>query len=259
MPTALITGASSGIGAVYARRLAGRGHDLVLVARTTEKLETLAAELRAAYGIRTEIITADLTDASQRQTVENRLRDGSPIDVLVNNAGDNIAGTIAETKPADLERLVTLNVTVPTLLASAAASCMAQRGAGTIINIGSVVGFMPEHFSGIYAATKSYILTVSQSLSAELGTKGVHVQAVVPAATRTAIWERNGVDANTLPNLMEVDDLVDAALVGLDRNELVTIPPLGDEVLWQNLESARHGLLSGLGGTKPAERYRLEK
>ncbi|KQN78265.1 SDR family oxidoreductase [Devosia sp. Leaf64] len=259
MSTALITGASSGIGAVYARRFASRGHDLVLVARTTQKLEDLAAELRAAYGVKVEFLTADLINATQRQTVENRLRDGSPIDVLVNNAGDNIAGTIAETKPVDLEKLVTLNVTVPTLLAAAAASGMARRGTGTIINIGSVVGFMPEHFSGIYAATKSYILTLSQSLATELGSEGVHVQAVVPAATRTAIWERSGVDANTLPNLMEVDDLVDAALVGLDRKELVTIPPLGDEALWQNLESARHGLLGGLGGTKPAERYRLQK
>lgn len=259
MSTTLITGASSGIGAVYARRFAARGHDLVLVARTTSKLETLAAELRAAYGIKTEILTADLTEATQLETVAERLRSGAPIDMLVNNAGDNIAGAFADAKPADLEKLVTLNVTVPTLLASAAAGAMVKRGAGTIINIGSVVGFMPEYFSGIYAATKSYILTFSQSLAAEVGAKGVYVQAVLPAATRTDIWERNGVDVNTLPNLMEVDDLVDAALVGLDRKELVTMPPLGDEALWQTLEGARQGLLGGLGGTKPAERYRTAK
>lgn len=146
MSTALITGASSGIGAVYARRFAARGHDLVVVARSTDKLHVLAAELRAAHDITVEVLSADLTDAAQRQAVETRLRDGAPIDVLVNNAGDNIAGTIAETKPSDLEKLVTLNVTVPTLLASAAAGGMALRGAGMIINIGSVVGFMSEHF-----------------------------------------------------------------------------------------------------------------
>jgi len=255
MTTALITGASSGIGASYARRLAARGYDLTLVARSTAKLEDLGAELSGLHGTRVDILTADLTDASQLGRVEERLRSGAAIDLLVNNAGDSLAGTFTTAQPADLDRLIKLNVTAPTLLASAAVGGMVERGQGAIINVGSVVGLLPEYFAGIYSATKSYILTFSQGLGAEVGPKGVYVQAVLPAATRTEIWDRAGVDVNSLQNVMEVDDLVDAALAGFDRKEAVTIPPLGELGLWEALEKARFGLAPGFSGT-PAERYR---
>lgn len=255
MSTALITGASSGIGAVYARRLAARGNDLVLVARSASKLATLAADLRTAHGVAVEVIAADLTDGTQLTTVTARLRAGAPVDILINNAGAALLGDFTTADPARMEELLALNVTAPTLLASAAIGGMVQRGTGTIVNIGSVVSLMPEAFAGIYAATKSYVLTLSQGLSAEAGPKGVHVQAVLPAATRTEIWERAGADVNQIPNVMEVEDLVDAALVGLDRREAVTIPPLANADLWTALESARASLPSGLGGA-PAERYR---
>ena len=255
MSTALITGASAGIGATYARRLAARGYDLTIVARTTAKLEQLAAELTSAHGIKVEILTADLTDAAQLAKIADRLRTGAPIDLLINNAGDSLPGTFTTTQPADLDWLIQLNITAPTLLASAAVAGMIERGHGSIVNVGSATALLPEYFPGIYPATKAYILTFSQGLAAEVGPKGIYVQAVVPAATRTAIWDRSGVDVDNLPNVMEVDDLVDAALVGFDRKEAVTVPPLGDLSLWQAYETARLSMGPNISGT-PAERYR---
>ncbi|WGD32231.1 SDR family oxidoreductase [Ancylobacter sp. WKF20] len=255
MSTALITGASGGIGAVYARHLAARGHDLVLVARSTEKLEALASELRAAHAVAVEIITADLTVSADLSRVEQRLRVGTPVDLLVNNAGAALLGSFSDADPDKMEQVLSLNVTAPTRLASAAVGAMVARGTGAIINIGSVVSLMPAYFPGIYAATKAYILTLSQGLAAEFGPKGVYVQAVLPAATRTDIWAKAGADIDQIPNVMEVDDLVTAALVGFDRREPVTIPPLADAGLWDALENARAIFPSGLGGA-PAERYR---
>jgi uncharacterized protein len=223
MTIALVTGASSGIGAVYARRLAARGHDLVLVARATDRLNTLATELRNAHGIAVEVITADLVDGSQLEPVLRRLR---------------------------------LNVIAPTLLASAVVGRMVERGNGAIINIASVLALLPEYSRGIYPATKSYLMTLSQGLAAEVASKGVYVQAVLPAATRTEIYERAGGDASKVPNVMEVEDLVDAALVGFDRKELVTIPPVPDVAAWDAFEKARGVLAAGFGNSKPAARYR---
>jgi short-subunit dehydrogenase len=253
MPTALITGASAGIGAVYARRFASRGYKLVLVARSKQKLEDLAADIASTFAVDVEILTADLTHPQQLAAVSERLSKGD-IDVLVNNAGAALLGTFEDSDVTSMERLLALNVTAPTVLASAVVSGMVKRGSGAIINLGSVVSLMPQYFPGIYSATKSYMLTFSQGLAAEVGGKGVYVQAVLPAATRTEIWEKAGADLSQIPNVMEVDDLVDAALVGFDRREAVTIPPLADAGLWDALEQARVVFPSGLGGA-PAARY----
>ena len=256
MTIALITGASSGIGAVYARRLASRGHDLVLVARATDRLETLAAELRQTYGIAVENITADLTDPTQLGTVAERLKAEPSIDILVNNAGAGLLGGFTSADPAAMETLLRLNVVAPTLLASAVIAGMVERGSGSIVNIASVLALLPEYSHGIYAATKSYVLTMSQSLAAEVSSKGVYVQAVLPAATRTEIFERAGGDINRVQNLMEVEDLVDAALIGFDRKELVTIPPVPDVAAWDAFEQARGVLAAGFSNSEPAARYR---
>lgn len=257
MTTALITGASSGIGNVYARRFAARGHDLVLVARATDRLNILADELRAAHGVGIEVITADLTDAGQTETVAQRLRSDPPIDILVNNAGASVSGGFSHADPRALENLLRLNSLTPTLLTVAVLPGMLQRGEGAIINIASVLGLLPEYSHGIYAATKSYVLTMSQSLHAEVGSKGLYVQAVLPAATRTEIYARSGGDISKVPDVMEVDDLVDAALVGFDRRELVTIPPVPDVADWEAFEQARMVLARGFSNAKPAERYRI--
>ncbi|AGO55252.1 3-oxoacyl-[acyl-carrier-protein] reductase FabG [Serratia plymuthica] len=256
MTTALITGASSGIGAVYARRLAARGHDLVLVARATDRLNALAAELRDAHGVNIEVITADLIDGAELEPVLQRLRAEPAIDILVNNAGAAMNGGFTTADPAELYQLLRLNVLAPTLLASAAIAGMVARGQGAIVNIASVLALLPEYAPGIYAATKSYVLTLSQSLSAEVSSKGVYVQAVLPAATRTEIYERAGGDISQVPDVMEVEDLVDAALIGFDRKELVTIPPVPEAATWEAFEQARWALAKGFSNSQPAKRYR---
>jgi short-subunit dehydrogenase len=256
LPTVLITGASSGIGAIYAERFAGRGHDLVLVARDGARLEALAARLREESNVAVEVLRADLTQPNDLSALETRLRDDARIGVLVNNAGMAQSGGFAGQGGEDIERLITLNVTALTRLAAAVAPRFVQSGTGAIVNIGSVVGFAPELGMTIYGATKAFVLYLSQGLHLELAPKGVYVQAVLPAATRTEIWERAGIDVDTLPEVMEVGELVDAALIGFDRRELVTIPPLHVAGRWDALDGARQGLLSDIRQGHAAERYR---
>ncbi len=256
MTIALITGGSSGIGTIYARRLAARGHGLVLVARSADRLRALADELRAAHDVPVDVLVADLTDAAQLELVAERLRADPPIDILVNNAGAGLAGGMAHADPAALESLLRLNALAPTLLTAAVLGGMLARGSGSIVNIASALALLPEYSHGIYAATKSYVMTMSQSLNAEVGDKGIYVQAVLPAATRTEIYDRMGGDISKVPDVMDVEDLVDAALIGFDRRELVTIPPVPDAAIWTAFEHARMNLAQGFSNAEPAERYR---
>lgn len=254
-PTVLITGASTGIGAVYADRFAQRGHDLVLVARDLQRLETLAAKLRSEYSVAIDVLQADLTQLSDLHTVETRLRDDARIGILVNNAGAAQSGNFIEQSTDKVANLVALNTTALVRLASAIAPRLAKAGDGAIINIGSVVGLAPEFGMSVYGATKAFVLFLSQGLSLELSPLGVYVQAVLPAATRTEIWDRAGIDINTLSEIMEVTDLVDAALVGFDRREPVTIPPLHEGERWDTLQTARQGLLAQIRQSAVAQRY----
>lgn len=255
-PAVLITGASSGIGATYADRFARRGHDLVLVARDAARLSSLAERLRKETGVAVDVLPADLTAETDLLRVEARLRDDRRIGVLVNNAGAAGRGGFLDQDPAAAAALVALNVTAPTRLASAVAPRFVKAGTGTIVNIGSVVGLAPEFGMAVYGATKSYMLFLSQGLQRELGPKGVYVQAVLPAATRTEIWERSGRDVNALEGVMEVGELVDAALQGFDRREGVTIPPLPDAGQWQAFEAARVAMVPNFAQAHAAERYR---
>ncbi|WP_130902677.1 SDR family oxidoreductase [Pseudomonas sp. Sample_23] len=254
-PTVLITGASTGIGAVYAARFAQRGHDLVLVARDQARLDNLAAGLRAEHNVNVEVLQADLTQLSDLQSVEARLRDDARIGILVNNAGAAQSGTFIEQSTDSVAQLVALNTTALVRLASAIAPRLAKAGDGAIINIGSVVGLAPEFGMSVYGATKAFVLFLSQGLSLELSPQGVYVQAVLPAATRTEIWDRAGIDINTLTDIMEVGDMVDAALVGFDRREVVTIPPLHEGERWDALQAARQGLLGQIRQSAVAQRY----
>jgi short-subunit dehydrogenase len=256
-PTVLITGASTGIGAVYAERFAQRGHDLVLVARDQARLDALAARLRSEHGVAVEVIPADLTQLSDLTTVEARLRDDARIDILVNNAGAALSGNFIDQSTDSVAQLVALNTTALVRLASAVAPRLAKAGEGAIINIGSVVGLAPEFGMSVYGATKAFVLVLSPGLSLELSPLGVYVQAVLPAATRTEIWDRSGIDINTLNEIMEVGDLVDAALVGFDRREPVTIPPLHEAERWDDLQTARQGLLGQIRQSAVAQRYQI--
>lgn len=252
----LITGASTGIGATYADRFARRGHDLMLVARDQARLEALAARLRADYQVQVEVLRADLSAESDLAGVEARLRQDSEIGILINNAGMGQSGAFLQQDSLSIERLLSLNINAVTRLAAAVAPRLASQGGGAIVNLGSVVGLAPELQMTIYGATKAFVLFLSQGLSLELSASGVYVQAVLPAATRTEIWERSGKDIASLPEVMEVDDLVDAALVGFDRREGVTIPPVQSAQSWETLEAARQALLGDLRQSVVAERYR---
>ncbi len=256
LPNVFITGASSGIGATYAERFARRGHDLVVVARDKERLDALAARLREESGVAVEVLQADLTQPADLSALESRLREDARIGVLINNAGVAQSGGFEQQTAEGIDRLITLNTTALTRLAAAVAPRFVQSGTGAIVNIGSVVGLAPEFGMSIYGATKAFVLFLSQGLHLELSPKGVYVQAVLPATTRTEIWERAGIDVNTLAEVMEVGELVDAALVGFDRRELVTIPPLHVAERWDALDGARQGLLSDLRQAHAAERYR---
>lgn len=255
LPTVLITGASTGIGATYAQRFAARGHDLVLVARDTTRLNALAQQLRTHHAIAVDVLPADLTQAADLAAVETRLRDDARIGVLINNAGMGQSGGFVQQTAERIEQLIALNTTAPTRLAAAAAARFVQAGTGAIVNIGSVVGLAPELGMTLYGATKAFVQFLSQGLSLELSAKGVYVQAVLPAATRTELWGRVGIDVNALKESMDVDSLVDAALVGFDRRELVTIPPLQVAERWSALEKARQGLMSDLRQSQVAARY----
>jgi short-subunit dehydrogenase len=255
-PAVLITGASTGIGAVYADRFAKRGHDLVLVARDRTRMEALAERLRREAGVAVDILKADLTDAVDLAQVEARLRDDGRIGILVNNAGAAAHGGFLEQSPDDVAKLISLNTTALTRLAAAVAPRFAKAGEGAIINIASVVALAPEFGLTVYGATKAFALFLTQGLHLELGPKGVYVQAVLPASTRTEIWERSGRDVNTLQGVMEVDELVDAALVGFDRRETITIPPLPDAGQWEALNAARLAMLPNFAQEHAATRYR---
>lgn len=256
--TALITGASTGIGAVYADRLARRGYDLVLVARDEARLSALAERLGRETGRKVEWLKADLTAKTDLALVEQRLREDESLTVLVNNAGMSVAGTLVEGDIDRCQTMIELNVIAPTRLAAAAARNFAARKQGAIINIASVLALAPELFNGSYSGTKAYVLNLSLSLQKELEAAGVRVHAVLPGATRTEIWARAGVNVDGFPPemVMEVDDMVDAALAGFDQGELVTIPSLPDPADFERYSAARLALGPNLSRNRPAERYR---
>lgn len=257
--SALITGASSGIGAVYADRLAGRGYDLVLVARDAARLQAVAERIRHERGVTVETVTADLTVKEDMLRIEQRLRSDDSITALVNNAGIALSGDLLDADPDSLENLIRLNVLAPSRLALAALPGFVTRGQGTLINISSVLALMPEMFNGAYSGTKAYLLNLTQRLQQEVAGKGVRVQAVLPGATRTEIWNRSGTDIASLPQdiLMAVDEMVDAALAGLDQGEDVTIPSLPDIADWKAYVAARMKLAPNLSRNTPALRYRV--
>ena len=257
--TALVTGASSGIGAVYADRLAKRGYDLILVARNGEKLKSLAARLTSETGRSVKVLPADLGDRAALAKVEAVLRDDPSIAMLVNNAATASRAPLLEADVDEMEAMIRLNVTALTRLSYAAAPAFVVRGAGTIINIASMVAIWPERLNGVYGASKAFVVALSQSLHHELAEKGVRVQAVLPSDTATDIWERAGLHYSKLPagTVMSTEDMVDAALVGLDQGEVVTAPPLQDGDDWTRFEAARRALAPKFRNSAPAPRYRV--
>jgi len=257
--TALITGASSGIGAIYADRLAKRGYDLILVARNQSRLDALAQRLRAETGRSVETIAADLNEKTDLARIETTLRNNAGITLLVNNAGVGAAAPLLNSDIEKMDEMIRLNVGALTRLTYAAVPGFVARGGGTIINISSIVAISPETLNGVYGGSKAFVLALSQSLQHELAQKGVRVQAVLPGATATEFWDIAGLPVSNLRagTVMSAEDLVDAALAGLDQGEIVTIPSLPDKAEWDGYEAARRAMSARLSSTAPARRYNI--
>jgi uncharacterized protein len=253
----LITGASTGIGAVYADRLAKRGYDLILVARSKDKLDDVAQQIQSSTGRNVETLQADLSIPADVKRIADRLATDTSITAFVNNAGIASASKLLDSDPDYLDQIVQINVTAFTRLAVAAASSFAKRSKGLIINIGSVVALAPELLNGVYSGSKAFVQNFSTSLKNELADKGVTVQVVLPGATATPLWEKSGVPINSLPAewVMTTEDMVDASLAGLDQGEFVTIPALPNAADFGAYETARLALSPNLSRKDPAARY----
>jgi len=255
--TALITGASSGIGALYADRLARRGYDLILVARNRERLNALASDISTRTGRAVEVLPADLNDRAALAQVEEQLRRDASITLLVNNAGIGTHTPLLQSDVEQMTRIVELNVTAPMRLTYAAVPGFVARGRGAVINIASVVALAPELLNGVYGGSKAFVLAFSQSLQRELADTGVQVQAVLPGATATDFWALGGLPVENLDSriVMRAEDLVDAALLGFERGEKVTIPSLHAGEMWGAYETARTAMANHLSSNTVAPRY----
>jgi short-subunit dehydrogenase len=257
--TALITGASSGIGAVYADRMAHRGYDLILVARNRGRLDTLASRLTNETKRSVEVLPADLNDKADLARVEEVLKKDASLTLLVNNAGIGTVTPLLNSNVNKMDETISLNIGALTRLTYAVVPGLVARGAGTIINISSIVAIAPEVLNGVYGGSKAYVLAFSQSLQHELAPKGIRIQAVLPGAIATEFWDLAGNPVSNLPPdfVMTAEDLVDAALSGLDQGEFVTIPALPDKAEWDRFESARRDMSTRLSRREPAARYGL--
>jgi uncharacterized protein len=256
---ALITGASSGIGAVYADRLGKRGYDLILVARNQNRLATLAHRLKIATGRSIATMAADLSDRVDLARIETALRTNPSITLLVNDAGVGATAPLLNSDVEKMDEMIRLNVAALTRLTYAAAPGFVARGRGIIVNIASSVAISPETLNGVYGGSKAFVLAFSQSLDHELADKGVRVQAVLPGATATEFWDIAGLPVRNLPTeiVMSAEDTVDAALAGLDQGEIVTIPALPDKAEWDRFDAARRAMSAKLSSAVPAPRYNI--
>jgi len=255
---ALITGASTGIGAIYADRLARRGYDLILVARNAQRLKMLAERLHAETGVQVTALPADLNDKASLATVEAVLRDDPSITMLVNNAGVGSVASILQADVDQMEAMIALNITALTRLTYAVAPAFVARGKGALINISSAVAIAVENLNGVYSASKSYVLSFGHSLQKDLAGKAVRIQTVLPAATATEFWDVAGyAPQKTSETTMRAEDLVDAALAGFDAGELVTIPALHETMAWTRWEQERRDMAAKFRNPKPAPHYHV--
>ncbi|PBB69257.1 SDR family oxidoreductase [Mesorhizobium sp. WSM4312] len=255
--TALVTGASSGIGAIYADRLARRGYDLILVARSRERLEELANRLRGETGRIVEVVVADLNDRRDLGRIETLLSTDNRVTMLVNNAGIGAMDTLLASDVDKMDDIIALNVVALMRLTYAVAPALVSRGGGAIINLASVVAITPEILNGVYGASKAFVLALGLSLHKELGDRNIHIQTVLPGATATDFWETGGMSLDHLPGevVMKAEAMVDAALAGFDQGEWVTIPSLPDVADWDAYERARQTMMPNLSLRVPAARY----
>ncbi len=260
--TAIVTGASSGIGRVYAERLAERGYDVVLVARRGDRLTAIAGELREKFHVRAEPLVADLATLSGVSEVARRLAADESVSLLVNNAGFSALRPLIETPDETVINMVGLNITALTLLSKAALLAFKRRNSGTLINVGSGAGFSPYPSIPVYGSTKAYVFLLTQSLQSEVEGTAVRVQLVLPGAVVSEGWDvAGGGELQPLPDsiVMTTEDCVDAALSGLDMGETVTAPSLHDGSLLGDHTALSQRLLQSVFHAKPASRYGLPR
>ena len=253
---AVVTGASSGIGAIYADRLAQRGYDVVLVARREDRLQSLAASLATAHGVQAEPLVADLATEAGQAKVAQLLATNPAVSVLVNNAGLARLAPVGDSSEQDWSSQLALNIAALTRLTHAVLPGFKQRKEGTIINVASVLGLHTLPVSSVYSGTKAFVVAFSRGLAQELEGTGVRVQAVLPAATATDLWAPSGVPLEALApeTVMKADDMVDAALAGLDQGESLTLPSVSDAALIERYEAARVALFLASQTGVPAPR-----
>lgn len=258
--TAIVTGASSGIGKVLADRLAARGYNLVLVARREDRLKAIADDLAQRFSVHADVIVADLSDPTGVAQVADRIESDPSVTALFNNAGYSTIKPLAETSGAVIANMIALNVTALTLLSRAALVKFAERGAGKLVNVGSGAGFAPFPGIGIpvYASTKAYVYLLTKYLQNEVEGSGVKVHLVLPGAVVSEGWDvAGGADLDPLPDaiVMSTDDCVDAILSGMDQGEALIAPSLADLALLEAYDDASQTLLQSMFNAKPAARY----
>ncbi|SFC69595.1 SDR family oxidoreductase [Collimonas sp. OK412] len=243
---AVVTGASAGIGAVYADRLAKRGYDLVLVARRAERLQSLAASIAKTHGVNVEPLVADLATEAGQARVEQVLSSNPAVSVLVNNAGIARLAPLAGSPLQDSLSQVSLNIMALTRLTHAVLPGMKSRNEGLIINVASVLAVHSLPISSVYSGSKAFVLAFSRGLQQELADTGVKVQVVLPAATATELWDQSGVPLAALASesVMATDDMVDAALSAFDQGETISWPSVADTTLFERFEAARIALFA---------------
>ncbi|MCV2462484.1 SDR family oxidoreductase [Streptomyces sp. ICN988] len=246
MTTALITGSTAGLGAAFARRLAADGHDLVLVARDTERLREQATELHDRHGIEAEVLTADLSTDAGIDAVASRLSDRrGPVDLLINNAGFGNKGRFLDVPMADELTMLKVHCEAVLRLTSAAVEAMRERGRGGVVNVASVAAFVPR---GTYGASKAWVVQFTQGVAKDLAGSGVRLMALAPGFVRTEFHERAGMGTDNIPNWMwlDADNVVAAALADLSRGKSLSIPDPRYKTLMGAAKLVPRGLLGGI-------------
>jgi len=252
----LVTGASSGIGAAYATRLAKLGYSLTLVARRKDKLEAVARDLRANWAADVQVVVGDLESPAFLSDLEDRF-DRDPFVGLINNAGAGGLGPIASSSAREIERNIKLNVIALARLSFCALTSFKRQGEGLLINIGSVASFSPSPAAAVYSGSKAFVLNFTRSVQLELATSPIRVQLVLPGPVQTEFFSSQGMDGSVFPasSYLSADQLVDAAMSGLEKGEAISIPSLQDMAVWEDVEDLRKQFLARTLSGVVADRY----